>query len=211
MSEIAKRGAEKHTVTTRWISGVEPAPELLKATGTEILELECREQPKRLAELIEHYAADDAVHDAMRALREAVAGPGPVLFLGMGGSLCSAYSGSALLQSHGRMAFSLDAGEWLHYAASTWDQAALSMVLTTSGESAEIVGLFRIGAERPMALICNNAASRCWEMAKTRLPILAGPEYGNATKTYTNAAAAAIIAASEMLGVAWKEDADRAL
>jgi glucosamine--fructose-6-phosphate aminotransferase (isomerizing) len=33
---------------------------------------------------------------------------------------------------------------------------------------------------------------------------LAGPEYGNATKTYTNATAASIIAASEMLGLAWR-------
>jgi glucosamine--fructose-6-phosphate aminotransferase (isomerizing) len=48
-------------------------------------------------------------------------------------------------------------------------------------------------------------------LAKARWPILAGPEYGNATKTYTNAAAAAAIAASEMLGLAWKKDADRAL
>lgn len=211
MSESEAKSVEKQVAKPRWISGVEPAPELLKATGTEILELECREQPRRLAGLIEHYGADTEVRVAMRALREAAMRPGPVLFLGMGGSLCSAFSGSTLLQSHGRMAFSLDAGEWLHHASSTWDQAALSMVLTTSGESAEIVELFKIGAERPMGLICNNEASRCWEMAETRLPILAGPEYGNATKTYTNAAAAAIIAASEMLGLAWREDAYRAL
>ena len=211
MSESETKSVKKLVAKPRWISGVEPAQELLKATGTEILELECREQPRRLAELIEHYAADAEVRDAMRTLREAASRPGPVLFLGMGGSLCSAFSGATLLQSHGRMAFALDAGEWLHYAASTWDQAALSMVLTTSGESAEIVELFKLGAERPMALICNNEASRCWELAKTRLPILAGPEYGNATKTYTNAAAAAAIAASEMLGLAWKKDADRAL
>jgi glucosamine--fructose-6-phosphate aminotransferase (isomerizing) len=42
------------------------------------------------------------------------------------------------------------------------------------------------------------------------LPILAGPEYGNATKTYTNATAASIILASEMLGLGWQDDAERA-
>jgi glucosamine--fructose-6-phosphate aminotransferase (isomerizing) len=44
-------------------------------------------------------------------------------------------------------------------------------------------------------------------MAHHRLPILAGPEYGNATKTYTNAAAASIILAAEMLALPWEEDA----
>jgi glucosamine--fructose-6-phosphate aminotransferase (isomerizing) len=46
-------------------------------------------------------------------------------------------------------------------------------------------------------------------LAEIRLPILAGPEYGNATKTYTNATAAAIILASEMVGRTWREDAER--
>jgi glucosamine--fructose-6-phosphate aminotransferase (isomerizing) len=61
-----------------------------------------------------------------------------------------------------------------------------------------------------MALICNNPASTCWGMSENSLPILAGPEYGNATKTYTNATAAAIIAASEILGLPWEKDAETA-
>ena len=43
-----------------------------------------------------------------------------------------------------------------------------------------------------------------------KLPILAGPEYGNATKTFTNATAAGIVLASHLLGRAWREDAERA-
>jgi glucosamine--fructose-6-phosphate aminotransferase (isomerizing) len=42
------------------------------------------------------------------------------------------------------------------------------------------------------------------------LPILAGPEYGNATKTYTNATAASIIAAAGILGLPWEKDAESA-
>jgi glucosamine--fructose-6-phosphate aminotransferase (isomerizing) len=42
-----------------------------------------------------------------------------------------------------------------------------------------------------------------------RLPILAGPEYGNATKTYTNSTAAAIILASEILEHPWQDEALR--
>ena len=55
----------------RWISGVEPRPELLSATGTEILELECREQPRRLQELIRAYADDPEIGSTMRRLQHA--------------------------------------------------------------------------------------------------------------------------------------------
>ena len=127
----------------------------------------------------------------------------------MGASYCSSFSGSVLLQTHGRPSFSVDAGEWLHYAQPIWDDAALSVLLTTSGESAELVELFKIGKNRPLGLICNNPASTCWKLAANKLPILAGPEYGNATKTYTNATAAAIILASEILVRPWQEEAEQ--
>jgi len=196
--------------TRRWISGIEPPPELLSANGTQILEIECREQPRKLHELIRAYAGDPEIRSELRMLRDAAAKRGPVLLIGMGASLCSSISGSVLLQTHGRPSFSVDAGEWLHYGASVWDDAALSILLTTSGESAELVELFRRGSQGPLALICNNPASTCWKLAENKLPILAGPEYGNATKTYTNATAASIIAASEILGVRWQKDAEAA-
>ncbi|QNI30574.1 SIS domain-containing protein [Alloacidobacterium dinghuense] len=194
----------------RWISGIEPPQELLTATGTQILEIECREQPAKLHDLIRAYGNDPAIRSELKKFRSLAAGKGPVLFIGMGASFCSSISGSIFLQSHGRLAFSVDAGEWLHYASSIWADAALSVLLTTSGESAELVELFKRGTGRPLGLICNNSASTCWNLAENRLPILAGPEYGNATKTYTNATAAAIILASEMVGCAWEEDAERA-
>lgn len=194
----------------RWIAGIEPPPELLAANGTQILKIECRQQPQRLRELLHAYASDPAIRAQLSTLRELASNKGPILFLGMGASYCSAISASALLQSHGRSSFTIDAGEWLHYGVSTWQDAALSVLLTTSGESAELVELFRMGSERKLGLICNNPASTCWNLTENRLPILAGPEYGNATKTYTNATAASIILASEMLGLAWEKDAGHA-
>jgi glucosamine--fructose-6-phosphate aminotransferase (isomerizing) len=194
--------------TPRWISGIEPRAELLGATGTEILEIECREQPERLRALIESYKSDGTVRDELKRLAIPARERGPVLFLGMGASLCSSVSGSILLQSAGRPSFSVDAGEWLHYSGTAWADTALSILLTTSGESAELVELLRRGADRPMGLICNNPASTCWHMAAHKLPILAGPEYGNATKTYTNATAASIILASEIVGRRWEEEAE---
>ena len=192
----------------RWISGIEPPAELLKATGTQILEIECREQPARLRELIQAYSSDSTIRAELKKLRDLAMKNGPLLFIGMGASFCSSISGSVLLQTHGRLAFSVDAGEWLHYASSIWNEAALSVLLTTSGESAELVELFKRGGDRPLGLICNNPASTCWKLAENKLPILAGPEYGNATKTYTNATAASIILASEILGRAWEKEAE---
>ncbi len=202
--------AETRQETPRWIAGVEPAREVLNYTGTQILNMECRQQPETLSKLLSAYATDAAIVAEMKRFRDLAAKKGPVLFIGMGASYCSSISGSTLLQSHGRPAFSVDAGEWLHYAASVWDDAALSILLTTSGESAELVELFRQGKDRALGLICNNPASSCWKLAGNKLPILAGPEYGNATKTYTNATAAAIILASEMIGRPWQKDAERA-
>ena len=192
----------------RWIGGVEPRPELLTATGTEILEIECREQPHKLRELIQAYLRDTEVRAALTGLRDLLQRPGPVLFIGMGASYCSSFSGSMFLQTHGRLSFSVDAGEWLHYGQSIWDDAALSLLLTASGESAELVALMKTGKHRPLGLICNNAASTCWRLAESRLPVLAGPEYGNATKTYTNTAAAAIVLASEILERSWHAEAE---
>ena len=194
----------------RWIAGIEPAKELLAANGTQILEIECREQPHRLRDLIRTYRDDSALRAQLKKFRDAATKKGPILFIGMGASYCSSLSGSVFLQTHGRLSFSADAGEWLHYARPVWNDAALSVLLTTSGESAELVELFKSSDSRALGLICNNPASTCWNLAENKLPILAGPEYGNATKTYTNATAASIILASEILGLTWEEDALKA-
>jgi glucosamine--fructose-6-phosphate aminotransferase (isomerizing) len=202
--------AENEKQAPRWIAGIEPAKELLAATGTQILEIECREQPERLRQLLKAYAGDPAIRFELNKFRDLAASRGPVLFIGMGASYCSSISGSVMLQSHRRPSFSVDAGEWLHYSSPVWDDPALSILLTTSGESAELVELFKRGGNRALGLICNNPASTCWNLAENKLPILAGPEYGNATKTYTNATAAAIILASEIVGRPWTQEADRA-
>jgi glucosamine--fructose-6-phosphate aminotransferase (isomerizing) len=195
----------------RWIGGVGPPPTLLTATGTQILEIECREQPRRLRELIHSYRNDAEIRAELMKLRQLSRREGPVLFIGMGASYCSSFSASVLLQSHGRLSFSVDAGEWLHYAQPAWKDTAVSLLLTASGESAELVELFRAGSNNPLGLICNNTNSTCWRLAENRIPVLAGPEYGNATKTYTNTAAASIVLASEMLELPWHEDAERAV
>jgi glutamine---fructose-6-phosphate transaminase (isomerizing) len=194
-----------------WIGGVEPPKELLTMNGTQMLEHECREQPARLRALIAAYKNHEEIRKELVAIREAVSrSPSPVIFVGMGGSLCASISASTHLQSNGRPAFSVDAGEWLHYARPVWKDAAISVVVTASGESAELVEFMKRDLGDRTALICNNPASPCWKLAQHPLPIIAGPEYGNATKTYTNSTASGVILASEILGREWQNNADRA-
>jgi glucosamine--fructose-6-phosphate aminotransferase (isomerizing) len=193
-----------------WIGGVEPSRDVLELSMNSIYEMECREQPDRLARLLRAYAEDKSIIDEMEKLRQMSLSPGPLLFIGMGASYSSSLTASSFLQSHGRPSFAIDASEWLHYSQPVWDQAAASVLVTASGESAELVKLQQ-GLPKPLALLCNNEKSTCWSAAQIKLPILAGPEYGNATKTYTNATAASIALTSHILGRRWQDDADRAM
>ncbi len=196
---------EKRESGCRWIGGVEPSAELRGLSMNSLYEMECREQPHRLAQLLHAYQSESAIQKELDSLREISHSSSPILFIGMGASYCSSIVGAYYLQSGGRSAFAVDASEWLHYS-STWDQAALSLLVTTSGESAELVRLCERGKQTPLALLCNNEHSTCWSLVRHRLPILAGPEYGNATKTYTNATAACIVLASHILGRSWCEE-----
>jgi len=195
----------------RWIGGIRPSAEVQTKSMTEIYAMECLEQPYRLAQLIHAYREEKVILEELDELRQVALLSGPVLFVGMGASYCSGITGATLLRSHGKSSFFVDAAEWLHYSLPIQNQVAASILLTASGESAELVQLFKKVSLGSTALLCNNDKSTCWSLSKIKLPILAGPEYGNATKTYTNATAACILTTSHLLGRNWKEDTDRVL
>ena len=201
---------DKNSTKPNWIGGVEPQSELLTQSMNAIYEMECREQPKHLAYLLNAYREDHAIRRELDKLHQMSSSAGPILFIGMGASYCSSITGSTYLQSCARSSFTVDAGEWLHYSEA-WGSAAMSLIVTTSGESAELVQLCRKGSDKPIALLCNNEKSACWSLMQNRLPILAGPEYGNATKTYTNATAACIVISSHIVGRPWHKDAEQVL
>jgi glutamine---fructose-6-phosphate transaminase (isomerizing) len=194
-----------------WIAGIKPPAEVLAMSMTEIYERECREQPRRLADLLHAYSEDESILAEMNKLEQIALTPGPILFIGMGASYCSSIAGSVWMQSRGRSSFFVDAGEWLHYSSKVWTQVGGSILTTASGESAELVQLCRQERGKPLALLCNNPKSPCWSLTEQRLPMLAGPEYGNATKTYTNATAGSIVLASHITGHAWKTSAAQML
>jgi glucosamine--fructose-6-phosphate aminotransferase (isomerizing) len=150
---------------------------------------ECLEQPRSLAELFQAYATDREVRRELARFKECVRLSEPLVWAGMGASYCSAISGANLLSVCGYPSFVVEASEWLHFALPTWEHIAGPILVTTSGESAELVELCRLKADHTKILICNNTQSTCWSAAQIRFPILAGDEEANATKTYTNSTA----------------------
>jgi glucosamine--fructose-6-phosphate aminotransferase (isomerizing) len=207
LAKLPRNFMEDANKEPKWIAGVKPPSEMLTMSMTAIYEKECREQPTRLADLLHAYSEDETVLKVLRSLQQIAPNPGAILFLGMGASYCSSVIGSVWLQSCGRSSFYADAGEWLHYSQPVWGKVAASVLTTASGESAELVELCRKNTDGPLALLCNNEKSSCWSLASQKLPILAGPEYGNATKTYTNSAAASVLLASHIAGRDWQGDA----
>ncbi len=171
---------------------------------------ECEEQPQRLLELFDAYRSDAVVRKELTSVKNnAISRDLPVLWLGMGASYCSALAGASQLMRLGRSSFAREASEWLHYEVSTRNQVSGPILVTTSGESAELVEICRIleGSER--ILLCNSRNSPCWSASEIHLPICAGLEQANATKTYTNSAAAAVILGSELAGVSWQAESNQ--
>ena len=181
------------------------------AGGTGVVSVyrnECEEQPQRLRELFDAYRSDAGVRKQLATVKTVVSRSLPVLWLGMGASYCSALVGASQLMRLGRSSFAREASEWLHYETSTRNQVSGPILVSTSGESAEMVRICRILDGRGRILLCNSRGSTCWSASRIRLPILAGQEWANATKTYTNSAAAAVILSSELAGGCWQAESD---
>lgn len=170
----------------------------------EIYRNECAEQPRRLADLLHAYAADAEVRHQMADLRKVIPLHQPLLWLGMGASYASALAGVAALWLKGKSSFTVEASEWLYFADKVQGQTEGPILVTTSGESVELVELGRQSEGKPNIVICNKPGSPCWSNAQIRFPLIAGPELANATKTYTNSTAACIILASELAGGGWQ-------
>src|SRR6201997_28321 len=132
---------DKKPTGSSWIGGVQPPDELRTQSKIAIYEMECRQQPEKLAQMLSAYR-EVSIRKELDTFRDMARSSGSVLFIGMGASYCSSIVGASVLQLGGRSSFAVEAGEWLHYS-NTWDEAAASLLLTTSGESAELVQLCR--------------------------------------------------------------------
>jgi glucosamine--fructose-6-phosphate aminotransferase (isomerizing) len=164
---------------------------------------ECKEQPYRLMDLFRAYAGDSEIRHDVQRLKNTVADNAHIVWLGMGASVCSSVAGALALWLGGRSSSALEASEWLHFGREVQNGMATPIMVTTSGQSAELVELSRRNGAVPRILICNEVGSQCWKSAHIHFPILAGSEQANATKTYINSTAVCTILALELTERSW--------
>jgi glucosamine--fructose-6-phosphate aminotransferase (isomerizing) len=122
----------------------------------------------------------------LRALAD-LAG-GLVLFTGMGSSYDACYPAVNELARCGIVAGHVDAAELVHFRSPTLPSASLLVVVSQSGESAEVVRLAEVlsdRTDRPRILsVTNGSDNRLASSADLRLDSRAGAETGPSTMTF---------------------------
>jgi glucosamine--fructose-6-phosphate aminotransferase (isomerizing) len=135
-------------------------------------------------------AADGLVDQrgVVRALAGHARGDGLVLFTGMGSSYDAAYPAVNELARRGIVAGHVDTAELVHFRAPALPSASLLVVVSQSGESAEVVRLAESlsgRADRPRVLcVTNGSDNRLARSADLLLDSRAGVETGPSTMTF---------------------------
>lgn len=146
-------------------------------------------QPEALRCTVEALTSDKS----LIGIREFVSlwQPQTVVLTGMGSSLAAAYYGAYLLNQQGIRGFAVDTSELLYYGQRTLDQQVLLIVISQSGQSAEMSKLLdRLAHCVPIIGITNTVDSPLACRSTITLQLHAGPEYGASTKTFTCSLAA---------------------
>src|SRR5438105_1312153 len=130
------------------------------------------------------------LHDQLAVLRRvpAVRNGRQLIFTGMGGSYDTCYAPVTALASAGISGLMVDSAELLYFRRPTLSGATLMVVVSQSGESAEVVRLLEElhhTPDRPFVVSItngqNNAVAR---MADVSLDSRAGQEKGPSTMTF---------------------------
>jgi glutamine---fructose-6-phosphate transaminase (isomerizing) len=139
------------------------------------------------------------LHDQLGALRRipAVRNGRRLVLTGMGGSYATCYAPVTALAGSGIGAVMVDSAELLYFRRATLDGSTLLVVVSQSGESAEVVRLMEElnqGPERPFIVsVTNGTANSVTRLANVALDSRADVEHGPSTMTF--AAALVLLAA----------------
>ncbi len=151
---------------------------------TELLE-EISQQPALLSGLRKYYASPGAI--PAKSLRKLVRHwPPTVVFTGMGSSLFAAYPAQAYLAEHGVRALVWETAELVHHHLKFLRGDILLVVVSRSGQTAEVVRLLKsLPAQAHVLAVTNLEASPLAKCANLLLPMMAGPQATVSTKTYS--------------------------
>ncbi len=151
---------------------------------TELLE-EISQQPAALSGLRKFYASPGAI--PAKGLRKmARHWPPTVVFTGMGSSLFAAYPAQAYLSEQGVRALVWETAELVHHHLKVLRPDTLLVIVSQSGETAEVLRLLeKLPAKAHVLAVTNVEASTLAKRAKVLLPLMAGEQIAVSTKTYT--------------------------
>ena len=161
---------------------------------------EILQQPGLLANVRKYYASSGAIPGSalkkLKASRHTT-----VLFTGMGSSLHAAYPAQAYLTAAGYRALVWETAELLHHHMNFLADDTLLVVVSQSGETAEVRELLEaLPSRQKVVAVTNVEASPLSKRGDLLLPMLAGTQASVSTKTYTCAVAVLMYLAFAIAG-----------
>jgi glucosamine--fructose-6-phosphate aminotransferase (isomerizing) len=160
---------------------------------------EIMEEPAVLERVYGEYVeqSNPALMEAVRLINSSPA----VFMTGMATSEYSCIPASCLLSHAGKPNTLYDVSELLYYHLEGLPKGAVLIVVSQSGESAEIVHLLEeVKGRVPIVGVYNNQASTLAKGSTIGLPILAGPQKACGSKTNTATIAVMNLMAEKLLG-----------
>ncbi|MGH2636445.1 MAG: SIS domain-containing protein, partial [Actinomycetota bacterium] len=124
---------------------------------------------------------------ALEALAAATAGAEAAVLTGMGSSYDACYPAANELAARGVIALHVDTAELLHFRSAVLTRPVVLVVVSQSGESAEVVRLAESldGAGRPVLVsVTNGLDNELARRSDLRLDTQAGAETGPSTMTF---------------------------
>ena len=168
---------------------------------TDLLD-EIFQQPAALSALRKFYSSPGAIPaKCLRSL--APRWPPTVVFTGMGSSLFAAYPAQAYLTEQGVRALVWETAELVHHHMKVLRPDTLLVVVSQSGETAEVLRLLEYLAPKSRVVAVTNVeSSSLAKRAKLLLPLMAGGQVAVSTKTYTCSVAVLMYLAFAIAGKA---------
>ncbi len=161
---------------------------------------EILQQPGALGCVRKYYASPGAI--SQKALKKlGISRQTTVLFTGMGSSLHAAYPAQAFLTAMGYRALVWEAAELAHHHLKILTPDTLLVVVSQSGETAEVARLLEeLPAKLSIVAVTNMEKSPLAQRADLMLPMMAGVQAAVSTKTYTCAVAVLMYLAFAIAG-----------
>ena len=144
------------------------------------------EQPQRLLGTLESLRVPPALQDVATRLRQREFHR--VVLTGMGSSFHALHPCTLQLVEHGVTALMLESSELVHYKSRLFDKQTLVVVVSQSGQSAEVIRLLEVNSGRStLVAVTNTPGSPLAENAEASIITAAGEEFSVSCKTYVAA------------------------